>query len=164
MGAPPGRNACYSVLFSNQYIASRGSVHIQSSDPVAPPKVDLGFFANPADTDGFAAAAQFIDRVFKSRYLKEKIKARVKPEPEVDLEDRDQARQFANKHVMTYNHSLGTCAMGQVVDERLRVKDVKGLRVVDASVFPMQISAHTMGTVYAVAEKAADMIKQDFGI
>lgn len=163
-GAPPGRNACYSVIFSNQYVASRGSVHVQSSDPLTPPRIDIGYFSHPADADVLAGGASFIDRVFQSEHIREKIKERVRPGPEVDLQSREQASRYVQENTVTYNHSLGTCAMGQVVDERLHVKGVKDLRVVDASVFPMQISAHTLGTVYAVAEKAVDMIKQDFGI
>jgi choline dehydrogenase-like flavoprotein len=62
---------------------------------------------------------------------------------------------------MVYNHILGTCALGRVVDERLRVKGVRGLRVVDASVIPASLSGNIMSTVYALAEKAADMIKED---
>lgn len=51
--------------------------------------------------------------------------------------------------------------MGRVVDERLRVKGVVGLRIVDCSVIPDQISANTLATVYALAERAADLIKED---
>jgi choline dehydrogenase-like flavoprotein len=163
-GAPPGRNACYSVLISDMYVASRGSVHIRSSDPLEPPKVDLGFLSNPADVEVFAAGARFVDRVFKTSHLKDKIKARFNPAPEVDLADPNQAHRYVNENILTYNHSACTCAMGEVVDERLHVKGVKGLRLVDASVFPTQISANSMATVYAIAEKAADMIKQDLGM
>lgn len=64
---------------------------------------------------------------------------------------------------------MGTCGMGGqrgieggVVDERLRVYGVKGLRVVDASIMPLQISAHSQATVYAIAEKGAHMILEDW--
>ncbi|PVH69188.1 GMC oxidoreductase [Cadophora sp. DSE1049] len=163
-GAPPGRNACYSIMFSNQYVASRGSVHIQSSDPLVPPRIDIGFFSHPADAEVLAAGAAFIDLVFSSDTLREKVKTRVNPPPEVNLQDQEQGKRFVNEATVTYNHSLGTCAMGQVVDERLRVKGLERLRIVDASVIPIQISAHTMGTVYAIAEKAVNMIRQDLGI
>lgn len=51
-----------------------------------------------------------------------------------------------------------------VVDSRLKVYGVKGLRIADASIFPLPISAHIMATVYAIGEKAASMIKQDAGV
>jgi choline dehydrogenase-like flavoprotein len=56
-----------------------------------------------------------------------------------------------------------SCAMGEVVDDRLKVKGVEGLRVVDASVFPGHVSGNIMATTYAVAEKGADLIKEDDG-
>lgn len=66
-------------------------------------------------------------------------------------------------------HPVGTCAMGGsggkangVVDSRLRVYGVKGLRVVDASIMPLQISAHLQATVYAIGEKGASMIMEDW--
>lgn len=66
-------------------------------------------------------------------------------------------------------HPIGTCGMGGdrgiaggVVDERLRVYGVKGLRVADASIMPLQISAHLQATVYAIAEKGAHMILEDW--
>lgn len=58
-------------------------------------------------------------------------------------------------------HPCGSVAMGQVLDSRLRVKGVEGLRVVDASVFPNNVSGNIVSSVYAVAEMGADFIKQD---
>lgn len=55
-------------------------------------------------------------------------------------------------------HAAGTCAMGKVVDSKLRVKGVEGLRVVDASVIPVPLSAHIQAAVYATAEQAAAII------
>lgn len=70
---------------------------------------------------------------------------------------------------MIHRHPVGTCGMGGdrgisggVVDERLRVYGVKGLRVVDASIMPLQVSAHLQATVYAIAEKGAHMILEDW--
>jgi len=160
-GSPAGYNACYSVVVSQMYPNSRGSVHSRSSNPLDAPTIDLGFLSHPADVDVMAAGIQFADRVLSSDALKGMVGRRVDPPPSVDLQDKEQARDFARDHVVTYHHSLGTCAMGQVVDERLRVKGVQGLRVVDASVMPMQVSAAILATVYAVAEKGADMILAD---
>ncbi|KAK9243602.1 GMC oxidoreductase-domain-containing protein [Lipomyces tetrasporus] len=71
------------------------------------------------------------------------------------------------RNTVTFNHPCGTCAMmsfdlGGVVDDRLRVYGVNGLRVVDASVFPMIPKGFIQSSVYAVAEKAADLIKEDY--
>lgn len=160
-GAPPGRNACYTVLVSLAYPLSRGSSHITSSDPLSDPEIDLGLLAHPADAHVLAAGLDFVDRVFQSTQIKDKIAGRVDPVPMVDLQDREQGISFVRDRTMTFNHLLGTCAMGRVVDERLRVKGVKGLRVVDASVIPAQVGGNILATVYAIAEKAADMIKAD---
>ena len=65
------------------------------------------------------------------------------------------------KHTNTIYHPTGTCGMGRVVDERLRVTGVRGLRVVDASVFPFLPRSNTNAPTVMVAEKAADMIKAD---
>ena len=71
--------------------------------------------------------------------------------------------EYVRNHVSTQYHLIGTASMGQVVDERLKVFGVKGLRVVDASVFPGHVSGNIMSTTYAVAEKGADIIKADDG-
>ena len=161
-GAPAGHNGCYSIIASNMYPVSRGSVHIQSSNPLDAPLIDPGFLRHPADVDILAAAVRFADRVFQSSQVRDQVGRRVDPPPEVDLENKEAAKEIVRERVVSYHHALGTCAMGQVVDERLRVKGVQGLRVVDASVLPMHISTAIMATVYATAEKAADLIKQDY--
>jgi choline dehydrogenase-like flavoprotein len=164
VSGPPGDTPCYALIVSNMYPLSRGSVHVRSSDPLETPDIDPGFHSHSADAHVLAAGICFADRVFKSALLKGKVGKRVDPPPEVNLEDEDEARQFARDRIVSYHHALGSCAMGQVVDERLRVKGVEGLRIIDASVLPMQVSAAIMPTVYAVAEKGADMIKQDHSL
>jgi choline dehydrogenase-like flavoprotein len=85
-----------------------------------------------------------------------RIGRRVSPPEEIHLEDVSQARKFVQDSAMIINHNIGTCAMGRVVDDQLRVKVVANLRVVDCSVIP----DHTMATVYALAERAADLTSQ----
>ncbi|KAL4812706.1 hypothetical protein BDW67DRAFT_188389 [Aspergillus spinulosporus] len=162
-GPPVGHNACYSIVVSNMYPLSRGSVHVQTSNPLDPPVIDPGFLSHPVDLDVLTSGIAFADRVFQSPLVKNHVRRRVSPPPELNLLNLDEVREFVRNHIVPYHHALGTCAMGQVVDERLRVKGVRSLRVVDASVIPMQVSAAIMATVYAIAEKASDIIKEEFG-
>lgn len=161
-GPPKGCGPCYTLIVSNMYPVSRGSVHIRSADPNDSPSIDPGFSSHPADVQILSSAVGFADRVFRSSNLRAHVARRVDPPEEVDLQDQDNAQRFIRDRIATYHHMLGTCAMGQVVDDRLRVKGVQGLRVIDASVLPMQISAAIVATVYAVAEKAASMILEDY--
>jgi len=94
--------------------------------------------------------------------MSSKIARRMFPDNSIDLEDIVQAERAVHDCVLTVHHPTGTCAMGQVVDSRCRVKGVSSLRIADASVFPTQVSGNILGTVYAVAEKVADMIKGDW--
>ncbi|KGO36760.1 Glucose-methanol-choline oxidoreductase, C-terminal [Penicillium expansum] len=162
-GSPAGYNACYSIVVSNMYPLSRGSVHAWTSNPIDAPEIDPGFLRHPVDVDVLSAGIVFADRVFQSTSLIGKIGRRVSPPADLNLSNMDETRQFIRNHIVSYHHALGTCAMGQVVDEKLRVKGVRSLRVVDASVMPMQVSAAIMATVYAIAEKASDIIKEDYG-
>jgi choline dehydrogenase-like flavoprotein len=151
----------FSLALCVQYPASRGTVHITSADPTQDPAIDPAYLTHPADVAVLAAGLEFIEKVAQSSPFKDRIRRRIDPKPEVNLFDRTQAANAARNHCMTEYHPCGTCAMGHVVDERLRVMGVKGLRVVDASVFPGNVSGNIMSAVYAVAEKAADMIKED---
>lgn len=141
---------------------SRGSTHAVSSDPLTAPSIDLGLLKQETDVDLLAAGLEFADRVFSSNHVSDQVVKRVVPSSNLDLNDREKGREFVRNWATSFNHILGTCAMGKVVDQRLRVKGVRGLRIVDASVIPTQISGNILATVYAVAEKAADLIKEDY--
>lgn len=81
-------------------------------------------------------------------------------------EDLEAAKQYAQANLVSMWHFAGTCSMlprekGGVVDDRLRVHGIKSLRVVDASAIPLISTANIQATVYALAERAADLIKED---
>ncbi|KAL3455376.1 hypothetical protein BJX64DRAFT_272515 [Aspergillus heterothallicus] len=163
-GAPVGRGPCYTFLISNSYPLSRGSIHIKTSDPFAAPTIDLGILSHDLDVDVLAAGVLFADKVFQSAHVREKTIARISPPASVNLDSWEAVRGYAKDQVLVFNHLLGTCAMGKddsaVVDGNLRVMGVQGLRVVDASVIPNQLSGNIIATVYALSERAADLIKQ----
>ncbi|KAF9886611.1 hypothetical protein FE257_011251 [Aspergillus nanangensis] len=151
----------FTIVACLQYPASRGTVHIKSSDPRKNSAIDPAYLTNPADADILAAGLEFCDKIVGSPGLEDKVQKRLHPSVNVNVHDRSQAVEAVKETCMTEYHPCGTCAMGQVVDERLRVLGVKRLRVVDASVFPGNVSGNILSSVYAVAEKAADMIKED---
>lgn len=106
---------------------------------------------------------RFINRVVNSKALEGKIANRYYPSSaDLDLEKTTDNRKAARDWAIGEYHACGSCAMGDTVDSRLRVKGVQGLRVVDASVFPNNVSGNICATVYAIAEKAADMIREDW--
>lgn len=83
--------------------------------------------------------------------------------------DLDAAKEYLRRTTISGWHPIGTCAMksrdaGGVVNERLTVYGTKNLRVVDASIMPFICRGNTQSTVYAVAERAADLIKEDFNV
>ncbi|KAL8791313.1 MAG: hypothetical protein Q9195_005932 [Heterodermia aff. obscurata] len=158
---PPGVNR-FTMGVSLQYPSSRGSVHITSTDPFHHPAIDPAYLAHPADLAVLCAALRYADKVFQVPALAHCVAERWLPRPEVDIGDRAQLEEYVRKHSNSEYHPLGTAAMGKVVDSRLRVMGVGGLRVCDASVFPTNVSGNLMATVYAVAEKGADLIREDW--
>jgi choline dehydrogenase-like flavoprotein len=80
------------------------------------------------------------------------------------LQDLEQAKKYIHDVVIGEYHPCGTVALGDALDSRLKVNGVQGLRVADASVFPNNVSGNIVSSVYAVAEKAADLIKEDWDL
>lgn len=140
---------------------SRGSIHIESSDPQTPPRIDPRYLSHPVDVEVLSVGLRVADEVFRTSPLAEKIKGRVYPPPEMDINDSVARERYVRAHLGTEYHPIGTAGLGRVVDERLNVLGVQRLRVADASVFPLHLSGNIVAPVYAVAEKAADIIKQD---
>ncbi|KAK7424599.1 hypothetical protein QQZ08_008609 [Neonectria magnoliae] len=158
-----------------QYPFSVGSIHIRpaghrSTTAEDPPAIDPQYYGGAhgaLDVDVMKECAVFLQKVVHTEPLAGIIRAPASPSTAI-LADEQRLREWIVQNTITDWHPVGTCAMGGrvgikggVVDERLRVYGVKGLRVVDASVMPLQISAHIQATVYAIAEKGAHMILED---
>lgn len=152
---------------------SRGNSHIVSADPATPPTIDPRYLSHPFDIDLYARHLMTIEALAQTEPLASVLKAngrRAQPGPngaKVDTVER--AKEYIRATAISNNHPVGTCCMaprgkGGVVDAELRVYGVEGLRVVDSSIMPLITQANTQTTVYAVAEKAADLIKRSYGI
>jgi choline dehydrogenase-like flavoprotein len=158
-----------------QYPFTVGSIHIRpSSDGSATaeqaPAIDPQYYEGAhgkLDMEVMKQCLQFVNRIAHTEPLANIIQAPASPSA-ADFKDDKRLEDWVTQNTITDWHPVGTCAMGGragidggVVDERLRVYGVQGLRVVDASVMPLQISAHIQATVYAIAEKAAHMVVED---
>ncbi|MCB1390398.1 MAG: GMC family oxidoreductase N-terminal domain-containing protein [Rhodobacteraceae bacterium] len=157
-----GRHAFYiTVCLLRQ--ESRGSVTLRSADPAAKPVIRMNLLEDPRDTAVFRAAVRAVRRIYRTEPQAALTGAEVIPGDDVvsDAELDAAMRQ----HVAITHHPVGTCRMGHddgaVVDPRLRVRGVAGLRVVDASIMPRIIGGNTNAPTLMIAEKGAEMILED---
>lgn len=91
-----------------------------------------------------------LDKATKTKHLSDKIASRYFPKPNVDIADTKQARDSVYDWVLSEYHPIGSCAMGDCVDTHLRVKGARNLRVVDASVFPGNVSGNIVASVVRI--------------
>ena len=144
---------------------SLGSIEIRSPDPRASPCIRPNFLSAEGDRATSARLLRYIRRLVAQQPL-----AAYSPEetaPGLAVQTDAQALDFHRRFGGPVMHPVGTCRIGPegvgAVDERLRVHGVEGLRVIDASVFPTQVSAHTHAATLAVAWRACELIRQDRG-
>ena len=142
---------------------SRGSIRIKSPDPFVPPAIQPNYLATPGDRKVAAAAIRLTRQIMAAPAL-----AKYRPEefrPGLEAQSEDELAKAAGDIGTTIFHPVGTAKMGQddlaVVDERLRVRGIEGLRIVDASVMPSITSGNTNAPTIMIAEKASDMIRAD---
>ncbi|KAK1584980.1 GMC oxidoreductase [Colletotrichum navitas] len=145
---------------------SRGTVHITSPDVAVLPEWDPKFNSNPLDLELLARNVQFVEKIVGTEPFSSLLKPGGKRLPDLKGDDLEDAKEIVRQRQISVFHVSGSCAMlprgkGGVVDERLRVHGVRNVRVVDASIFPVEPLGNIQSTVYAVAERAADMIKED---
>ncbi|HVC18066.1 MAG TPA: GMC oxidoreductase, partial [Rhodanobacter sp.] len=143
--------------------SSRGHVRIKSPDPMAPPAMLFNYLSTNYDRAITVAGARLTRRLAASRSFAPYILEEYRPGPAVDSDAA--ILETVRDTGTTGYHPVGTCRMGHgalcVVDPRLRVHGVDGLRVVDASVMPTLVSGNTNAATVMIAEKAADMIRDD---
>ncbi|KIA75446.1 hypothetical protein HK57_00090 [Aspergillus ustus] len=149
---------------------SRGSSHITSSDASDAPRIDPRYLTHAIDLEMLARHTRYIETIREAEPLASMLKpaGRRSPGAPGDLRSvsLDEVKGYVKEKAKSTFHPVGTCAMapkskGGVVDARLRVWGVQGLRVVDASVMPIIPRANIQSTVYAVAERAVDFIRED---
>ena len=155
-----GRNAC-SMFVALSHPFSKGSIHIQNKDPTTQPEIDPQYLRSRVDFEILSVGLRVANDMFRTKPLADKIRSRIFPNADMDMQDPRQREEYLRAHVGTSYHPCGTAALGQVVDEQLKVFGVNGLRVVDASIIPEISSGNIVAPVYAIAEKAADLIKSD---
>ncbi|EXJ81955.1 hypothetical protein A1O1_08022 [Capronia coronata CBS 617.96] len=164
----PGKKYA-SMMQILQYPFTRGSIHIDASSPHDKVVIDPKYYQGEGslDLDIMIKAQAYGDTIWRHEPMRSIIKKRVWPPETLKGQTTDWAA-WVPAHTTTDWHPVGTCSMlprdaGGVVDAKLKVYGTTNVRVVDASVFPLHVSAHIQATIYAVAEKAADMIKETSG-
>jgi choline dehydrogenase len=145
---------------------SRGFLRIRSSDPQTAPEIHPNYLAEEEDVRELLVGARFLRRLAGTKALSGAIAQELKPGSATHTDD----ELIADIRARSYSvfHPVGTCRMGPdpdnaVVDARLKVHGIDGLRVVDASIFPLITSGNTNAPAIMVGEKGAALILEDAG-
>ena len=142
---------------------SRGTVRLASNDPKTAPLIDPNYWSDPHDREMAVRGLKLAQDILASEPIKPYVKREMLPGPEVKTEA--DYFDYAAANAKTDHHPAGTCRMGSdaeaVVSPRLAFNGIDQLRVVDASIMPRLISSNTNAAVIMIAEKAADMIRED---
>lgn len=153
-------------------LQSRGFVKLKSTDPFEVPLVDHKYLSDKRDLIMMSEGTRFANEiVMTGKGTKDVVKGGWPPGATHHLNKTNEDWQpFVQKYTSTSYHPVGTCKMGKpedptsVVDKNLKVKGVKGLRVTDCSIMPLNMSGHTQMPAYGIAERAAEMIIAENGL
>ncbi|MBA3447759.1 MAG: GMC family oxidoreductase N-terminal domain-containing protein [Pseudaminobacter sp.] len=156
----------FSIGLSNCHPTSRGSIMIRSNNPLDHPKIAPNAYSTEKDVSEMLAAVKFVRRIASMPAMAEIIEEEVLPGPSI-TSDADLIQDFRKRSGTVY-HPVSTCRMGSdasrsVVDPRLRVHGIEALRIVDASIFPDNISGNTNAASILTGAKGAAMILEDQG-
>ncbi|RKL50829.1 hypothetical protein BFJ72_g282 [Fusarium proliferatum] len=168
-----GYPAATSPLFGKGFVTligvvmhplSRGSVHINPSDPAGKPTINPNYLSNSHDVEAVLQTVKYNRKIANTEPMRSIWEDEY--EPGLDVKTDAQIKDYVLRTTLSIFHPSGTCAMlpkadGGVVDAKLKVYGTENLRVVDASVIPLLISAHIQTAVYGIAEIAAELIIKD---
>jgi choline dehydrogenase len=144
---------------------SKGEIRLQSSDPKAYPKIIPNYLSTETDCRTVVAGVNIARKIARHAPLTSKISQEYRPHADLPMDDYDATLDWARNNTASIYHPTGTCKMGQgqeaVVDERLRVHGIAGLRVADCSIMPEIVSGNTNAPAIMIGEKASDLILED---
>ncbi|OBQ69959.1 GMC family oxidoreductase [Mesorhizobium erdmanii] len=154
----------FSIGLSNCRPSSRGEIMIRSSNPLDYPKIVANAYSTNADVEEMLAAVKFVRKIASMPAMAEIIKEEVLPGPSIQS-DADLITDFRKRSGTVY-HPVSTCRMGPdptraVVDPRLKVHGIEGLRVIDASIFPDNITGNTNAASVMTGWKGAELVLED---
>jgi choline dehydrogenase-like flavoprotein len=161
------------IILANPVLPhSEGEILIESADPAVHPDIRMNYYADPHDLKVMVAALRRAFDIVEHWPGRQRIGAWLAPpflaakhgHQQGSRPDDALLEDLALHFSITVYHLTGTCRIGDVVDPQLRVRDVRGLRVADASVMPNLVSGNTNAASVMVGEKAAEMIAADHGI
>ncbi|UCI28385.1 GMC family oxidoreductase [Mesorhizobium sp. B2-8-5] len=154
----------FSIGLSNCRPSSRGEIMIRSNNPRDYPKITANAYSTNADVDEMLAAVKFVRKIAAMPAMAEIIEEEVLPGPSIKS-DADLIQDFRKRSGTVY-HPVSTCRMGPdasraVVDPRLKVHGLDALRVIDASIFPDNVTGNTNAASILTGWKGADLILED---
>ncbi|QND56277.1 GMC family oxidoreductase [Mesorhizobium huakuii] len=154
----------FSIGLSNCRPSSRGEIMIRSSNPLDYPKIVANAYSTNADVEEMLAAVKFVRKIASMPAMAEIIREEVLPGPSIQS-NADLITDFRKRSGTVY-HPVSTCRMGPdptraVVDPRLKVHGLEGLRVIDASIFPDNITGNTNAASIMTGWKGAELVLED---
>jgi choline dehydrogenase len=160
--AVPHRFHGVSLAVSHLHPSSIGTVRLRSSDPADAPRIDPNFFATPEDRQAMKEGVRLMEALVDQPTFKRRVTAEIgEPSGSTDAS----LLAYIRRKAVSVFHPVGTCRMGEdqdaVVDSKLHVRGVRGLRVIDASVMPDLISGNTNAASIMIGEKGADLVREN---
>jgi choline dehydrogenase len=144
---------------------SRGEIKLAGPNPREYPKIHPNYLSTETDCRTVVAGVNIARTIARHAPLTSKISEEFRPNPDLDINDYDATLDWARNNTASIYHPTGTCKMGQgtdaVVDARLRVHGIEGLRVADCSIMPEIVSGNTNAPAIMIGEKASDLILED---
>lgn len=145
---------------------SRGEIRLSSADPAQYPRIIPNYLSTETDCRTIVAGVNIARTIARHEPLATKISTEYRPNASLDIGDYDATLDWVRNNTASIYHPTGTCKMGQgagsVVDSRLRVHGITGLRVADCAIMPEIVSGNTNAPAIMIGEKASDMVLQDW--